>query len=284
MIGGYNDAFFVYRTCFLFLVLTLFAQTDRGTITGTIIDPAGAVVANAAIEARNTGTGAVYQVASSATGNYTIPNLPTGTYELSVTVPGFKKFVRSGLSIQAAQTIRVDGAMEVGSATESVTVTEAAPLLKTESGELSNTVATKTMDTLPLLSVGQNSSGIRNPFNLVALLPGAFYQPSPSFTGPTVRINGGVSGSEKVLVDGMDGTNILGQGANQQNQPGMDSIQEWTVQTSNYAAEFGQAGSAVMNVTMKSGTNQYHGSAYEYFQNDFLNAGAGVHGPSRKPE
>ena len=162
--------------------------------------------------------------------------------------------------------------MEVGSAAESVTVTEAAPLLKTESGELSNTVATKTMDTLPLLSVGQNSSGIRNPFNLVALLPGAFYQPSPSFTGPTVRINGGVAGSEKLLVDGMDGTNILGQGANQQNQPGMDSIQEWTVQTSNYSAEFGQAGSAVMNVTMKSGTNQYHGSLYEYFQNDVLNA------------
>ncbi len=257
---------------FFLSALTLFAQTDRGTMTGTISDPAGAVVANAAIEARNTGTGAVYSVASSATGNYTIAQLPSGAYELTVTVPGFKKFIRAGLTIEAAQTIRVNATLEVGSATESVTVTEATPLLKTESGELSNTVATKTMDTLPLLTVGQNSSGIRNPFNLVALLPGAFYQPSPSFTGPTVRINGGISGSEKVLVDGMDGTNILGQGANQQNQPGMDSIQEWTVQTSNYAAEFGQAGSAVMNVTMKSGTNQYHGSAYEYFQNDILNA------------
>jgi hypothetical protein len=257
---------------FFFIVLALFAQTDRGTITGTIIDPAGAVVANAAVEARNTGTDAKYPVASSATGNYTIPNLPTGTYDLTVTVQGFKKFVRPGLIIQAAQTIRVDGTLEVGNASESVTVTDTSPILQTESGELSNTVATKTMDTLPLLSVGQNSSGIRNPFNLVALLPGAFYQPSPSFTGPTVRINGGVAGSEKVLVDGMDGTNILGQGANQQNQPGMDSIQEWTVQTSNYSAEFGQAGSAVMNITMKSGSNQYHGSAYEYFQNDFLNA------------
>ena len=169
---------------FFFVVLTLSAQTDRGTITGRIIDPAGAVVANAAIEARNTGTGAVYRVASSATGNYTIAQLPSGTYEITVTVTGFKKFVRSGLTIEAAQTIRVDAALEVGNATESVTVTEAATLLKTESGELSNTVATKTMDTLPLLSVGQNSSGIRNPFNLVALLPGAFYQPSPSFTGP----------------------------------------------------------------------------------------------------
>src|SRR5689334_13219620 len=179
------------------VALAALAQSDRGTMTGTISDPAGAVVANAAIEARNTGTGAVYPVASSATGNYTIVQLPAGTYELNVTVPGFKKFVRAGLVIQAAQTIRVDAVMEVGSATESVTVTEAATLLKTESGELSNTVSTKTMDTLPLLSVGQNSSGIRNPFNIVALLPGAFFQPSPSFTGPTVRINGGVRSEER---------------------------------------------------------------------------------------
>src|SRR5579885_2243587 len=260
-------------TLFVVSALAAFAQSDRGTITGTISDPAGAVVASAAVQARNTGTGAVYPVQSSATVNYTIAQLPSGTYELDVTVAGFKKFVRTGLIVQAAQTIRVDATLEVGNASESVTVSEEAPLLKTESGELSNTVATQTMDTLPLLAVGQNSSGIRNPFNIVAMLPGAFYQPSPSFTGPTVRINGGVAGSEKVLVDGMDGTNILGQGANQQNQPGMDSIQEWTVQTSNYAAEFGQAGSSVMNITMKSGTNQYHGSLYDYFQNEALNAG-----------
>src|SRR5579883_1068619 len=250
-----------------------FAQSDRGTMTGTVSDQAGAVVASAAVEARNTETGATYPVAASDTGNYTIAQLPAGTYELSVTVPGFKKFIRTGLIVQAAQTIRVDVTLEVGNTTESVTVEAAAPLLKTESGELSNTIATQTMDTLPLLTIGSNSSGIRNPFNLVALLPGAYYQPAPPFTGPVVRINGSPAGSEKVLIDGMDATNILGQGANQQNQPGMDSIQEWTVQTSNYSAEFGQAGSSVMNVTMKSGTNQYHGSLYDYFQNEALNAG-----------
>jgi hypothetical protein len=249
------------------------AQSDRGTITGTISDPAGAVIASASIEARNTDTGAVYQAASSATGNYTIAQLPVGNYELTVTVPGFKKLARPGLIVQAAQTIRVDATLEVGNATESVTINAEAPLLKTESGELSNTISTQTMDALPLLNIGSSSSGIRNPFNLVALLPGAYYQPAPPFTGPTVRINGSPAGSEKVLVDGMDGTNILGQGANQQNQPGMDSIAEWTVQTSNYSAEFGQAGSSVMNVTMKSGTNQYHGSLYEYFQNEMFNAG-----------
>jgi Carboxypeptidase regulatory-like domain len=149
---------------FLFVsTAAVFGQSDRGTITGTVADPAGAVIASAGVEARNTETGATYPVATSTTGNYTIAQLPAGTYELTVTVPGFKKFIRPGLIIQAAQTIRVDAALEVGNATESVTVNAEAHLLKTESGELSNTIATQTMDTLPLLSIGSNSSGIRNP-------------------------------------------------------------------------------------------------------------------------
>jgi len=147
-------------------------------------------------------------------------------------------------------------------------------MLKTESGELSQTVETKTMDALPLLQVGASSSGLRNPYAIVALLPGAFFQPVNSgfTTGPTVRVNGGVTSSETLLVDGMDGSNLMGQGINQQTQPGMDAVQEWTVQSSNYSAEFGQAGSSVHNVTMKSGTNQFHSIAYDYFQNEFLNS------------
>ncbi|MBV9505682.1 MAG: carboxypeptidase regulatory-like domain-containing protein, partial [Acidobacteriia bacterium] len=258
----------------LLCALAAFAQSDRGTITGTISDPAGAVVGSAAIEARNTETGAVYPVASSATGNYTIVQLPAGNYELTVTAPGFKKFIRTGLIVQAAQTIRVDADLDVGSATEAVTVNAEAPLLKTESGELSQTIETKVMDELPLLEVGNDSSGIRNPYSVVALLPGAYFTPvATAFTtGPTVRINGGYTSSETFLVDGMDGSNLMGQGINQQTAPGTDAIQEWTVQTSNYSAEFGQAGSSVMNVTMKSGTNQFHGGAYNYLQNEVLNA------------
>src|SRR5690349_3669394 len=114
--------------CLFLAAAAVFPQSDRGTITGTISDPAGAVVASAAVEARNTETGATYPVQSSATGNYTIPQLPAGTYELTVTVPGFKKLVRPGLIIQAAQTIRVDATLEVGNATESVTVQAEAPL------------------------------------------------------------------------------------------------------------------------------------------------------------
>src|SRR5215472_16163651 len=110
----------VVAFCSVVLGFFAVAQSDRGTITGTISDPAGAVVAAAAVEARNVATGALYPVASSATGNYTIAQLPAGNYELTVTVPGFKKFVRTGLVVEVAGTLRIDPTLEVGSATESV--------------------------------------------------------------------------------------------------------------------------------------------------------------------
>jgi hypothetical protein len=231
------------------------------------------VVAAASVEARNTQTGVVTTVASSATGNYTIPSLSVGDYEIRVSVSGFKKFIRQGLGVQNAQTIRIDIALEVGSAAEAVTVTEAAPLLKTESGELSHVVPIERMNSLPVLQTGGSagSGGIRNPIAVVALIPGSAM--TIGVTGPTVRINGGVNNSQTMLVEGMDASNSLGQGASQQNQVGVDSVQEFAIQTSNYAAEFGQAGSAIMNITMRSGTNAFHGSAYEYFVHEKFSAG-----------
>ena len=115
----------------LFLIcVPAFAQSDRGTITGEIADPAGAVVAGAPVEATNAETGAVYQAATSATGNYTLSQLPAGTYVVSVTVPGFKRYVRQNVVVSVAGTLRIDVTLEVGATSESVTVTEAAPLLK----------------------------------------------------------------------------------------------------------------------------------------------------------
>src|SRR4051794_382977 len=100
---------------FLLASASLFAQSDRATITGTISDPAGAVVANAPVQAQNLDTGADYSAASTNTGNYTLSELPVGRYEITVAVPGFKKFVRQGITVQAAQTYRVDIKLEVGS-------------------------------------------------------------------------------------------------------------------------------------------------------------------------
>src|SRR5215472_15673788 len=140
--------------CGLALTGAILAQSDRGTITGTVSDPAGAVVAAAPVQIKNVETGAIYQAGTSATGNYTLAQLPAGQYELSVTVPGFKNSVWKNITVEVAQTYRVDVVLEVGSNTESVTVNAEAPLLKTESGELSHTVTTNNMDNLPVMGIG----------------------------------------------------------------------------------------------------------------------------------
>ena len=255
--------------CAFLLVLSAFAQSDRGTITGTVSDPSGAVVANAPISAKQLETGATFEAGTSATGNYTLSQLPTGTYELTVTVPGFKRFVRQNLALPVAQTLRIDVVLEVGSNAEAVTVTEAAPLLKTESGELSHNVTTESMDNLPVLGIGAAASGagIRNPYAVLQLLPGADWRPDTS-----IRLNGMPSNTEAMRIEGQDSTNGLIY-TQSMTQPSVDAIQEFAVETSNFAPEFGQVGGGYFNVTMKSGTNTYHGSGYEYFVNEALNAG-----------
>ena len=261
---------------FLF-ALPIFAQTDRGTITGTVSDPAGAVIAAAAIEAKSVNTGAVYQTASSATGNYTIGQLPAGGYQLTITVAGFKKFIRTGLVVEVAGTLRIDAALEVGTASESVTVTEVVTQLKTEGGEVSHNVSTDTLNNLPILTLvgaaagigSANSLGnIRNPLASVQLLPGARIT-----TDTIMRINGMPSNSQSINIEGQDATNGFFKQQNQINQAGVEAIQEVAIQTSNFAAEYGQAGGGYFNYTMKSGTNQLHGSGFDYFVNEALNAG-----------
>jgi hypothetical protein len=258
---------------YLICALAAFAQGDRGTITGTVTDPTGAVVPNASISVTDTDTSATYQVGTSSTGNYTLANLPVGPYVLTVQAAGFKKFERPNLVVQVAETIRVDAILEVGAATDTVTVSTEAPLLKTESGEISHQVDYTDADLLPLFTTngtgGSTGLGnIRDPLTTLNILPGA-----QQSTDSTLRINGLPSSSQTIMVEGMDATNGLWRQINQSTQQGTDAIQEVSVQTSNYAAEYGGAGGGYLNFTMKSGTNQYHGTAYDYFVNSALNAG-----------
>ena len=262
--------FSLFGVCLFLSVLTAFAQTDRGTITGTVSDATGAVIPGAAIEAKNVATGTVYQAGSSETGNYTLAQLPAGTYELSVELQGFRKFVRPGIIVEVARVTRIDAALQVGAATESVTVQAESPLLKTESGEVSHNIGTDQLNSLPVVTLpGVGGLGnIRNPLQAVTLLPGASFA-----NDNTLRINGMPNSSQSIRVEGQDATNGMWRQLNQINQAGIDAIQEVAIQTSNYAAEYGQAGGGYFNYTMKSGTNQFHGGAYEYFVNEFLNAG-----------
>src|ERR1700678_3796344 len=257
----------------LICAVAAFAQGDRGTITGTVSDPTGAVVPNANIQITNSDTSAVYKVATTNTGNYTLANLPVGNYVLIVEAQGFKKFERPGLVVQVAETERVDAVLQVGSSSETVTVRAEAPLLKTESGEISHQVDYTDADLLPLFTTNGTggSSGlgnIRDPLTVLNILPGA-----QQSTDSTLRINGLPSSSQTIMVEGMDATNGLWRQVNQSTQQGADAVQEVPVQTSNFAAEYGGAGGGYLNFTMKSGTNQYHGTAYDYFVNSALNAG-----------
>ncbi len=273
--------FFCLVLCLFLCASAIFGQGATGTITGTIADPSGAVVGNAAIEVKNAATGAVFNTVSTATGNYTVSNLPVGTYDLTATVTGFKTYKRPGLDLAAAQIMRIDIPLEVGSQTESVTVTAEASLLKTEAGDLTHNVTVSTLTDLPLLGIGtanSGTSGVRNPYNSLQTLPGvSSYNSSGTFT--LNGLGGGTSFipalTETMRVEGQDATSrIFGNyDYTQMGQPSVDSIQEIAYQTSNYAAEFGQAGVAVINMTMKSGSNQYHGSGYDYFVNEDLNAG-----------
>jgi len=257
--------------CVLLLVSAAFAQSDRGTITGTISDPTSAVIPGVTITATNVESGLKYETVSTETGNYTLSQLPAGSYQVGAELPGFKRYNRQGINVLVAQTLRIDIGLEVGAATDEVTITADAPLLRTESSDVSHNVTSRRLDELPILGIGgvlSGSAGIRNPYAMVQLIPGATWTPNS-----LVRLNGTPGNTQSFRVEGQDASNSGTPGVPAQSQPGVDAIQEVAIQTSTFAAEYGQVGGGVFNVTMKSGSNQFHGSAFDIFVNEFLNSG-----------
>ena len=250
-----------FAVCLLFGSVSAFGQVGNGSITGTVTDPGGAVIVGASVQAKNLGTGVVFSGASSTTGNYTISDLPVGTYSITVAVAGFKSYTHTNLALAATQILREDISLQIGSAADAVTVTTEASLLTTESAELSRNVGIESLDSLPIIGTGTvnaGTSGFRNPLNSLLTLPGiSSYSASNLFT-----LNG-LAGSaymtETMRIEGQDATSrmfpTIGVYA-QTIQPSVDAIQEVAYQTSNYAPEFGQSGIVVVNMTMKSGTNQ----------------------------
>ena len=278
----------IKRTLFpaLAILLTMFeasslrAQTGLATITGTINDPSGAIIANAPITVRNLENGTVSTAASSDTGNYTLSQLAIGDYDLTVTVPGFKTYTHTKFHLAAAQIMREDVTLAVGQTSESVTVTAEASLLKTESTEVSQNVTLAQLNNLPILAVAATGSGFRDPFVSTRLVPGIRYTNGTNSAAgtpgvvTTMSINGTPANTYGTRLDGMTmnptGPRLIS--AVMQTQPSVDAIEEVAIQTSNFAAEFGAAGGAMINMVTKSGTNVYHGSAYDYGTNEALNA------------
>jgi hypothetical protein len=251
----------------LTLSASLLAQSDRGTITGTVSDSTGAVVPEAALSLKHADTGVVYEGRTTATGNYTLAELPAGNYELTVVRPGFRKYVQSGITVLVATTSRVDVVLQVGAATETVTVTSSAPLLKTESAEQSFNITGDEVNALPLT---QGSAGLRNPIAFALLNPSVNV---PSSSNLQMRVNGMPDNTYRSLVDGQDTTNSIDPTHLSETQPSMEALQEVQLSTSNFSAEFGRVAGGLVNLTSRSGTNAYHGSGYDYLTNEALGAG-----------
>ena len=180
-----------------------FGQTALATITGTISDATGAVVANAPVTVKNLDNGQVYTAASSETGNFTVSQLPIGDYDLTVTVAGFKTYSHTKFHLAAAQTMREDVALQVGQNTESVTVTAESSLLKTESSELVSNTTLSELNNLPVLQVGATNDGVRDLFSASKLQAGIQYNNSGAFSA-VVRtvINGTPSNTLQTRLDG----------------------------------------------------------------------------------
>jgi len=254
----------------LSMSLPALAQSDRGIITGTISDPAGAVVPSAPVTLHNLATGAAYETVSTATGNYTIPSLPVGRYRLTVAVAGFNQYVQDGIEVQVAMTARVDVVLKLGSATESITVSAPAPLLRTENAEQSQTISGDTINQLPLTVGAASLYGARNPLASLTLAPGTMDIVGTNFT---FRVNGSTN-TARYLVDGQDITTLGMTSAHlSESHPSVEALQEVTLQVSNFAAEFGQVQGGMVNFTSRSGANQLHGGGYDYIMNEALNAG-----------
>jgi len=245
------------------------AQNDRGTLTGSIKDSTDANIPGAKLELRNTETGALARGESTATGNYTFASLPVGTYDLTVQADGFKKSVQRNLAIQLDQTLRLEVKLELGSTSESVTVSANAEMLKTENAEVNMNVTGQKLNELPINFGGTGSAGggIRNWLTFTYLAPGV------AGTDAGSEVNGLPGGNYKVYLEGQDSTSPVAVGWTSTVQAAsVEAITEFTVQSSNYSAEYGQVLGGLYNFTTKSGTNQFHGSVYEEWTNEVLNA------------
>lgn len=248
------------------------AQATGGSIRGTITDSSGAVVADAAVTAVNDATGVKLGTVSNAEGIYAFPVLAPGSYTLTAEHPGFKKAVRKGVEIQLNQVARIDLSLEVGAVVEQVAVEEKAPLVDRETASLGRVVASRDVAELPLNK--------RNFAQLATLMPGSNFGSPDNIGGggrpddPRPRsgifVNGTRESSSTYLVDGVDNYDRIHTTVGI--KPSVDAIREFKVQTSLYSAEFGRNAGGVVNVSVKSGTNAFHGSLYEFLRNQALDA------------
>lgn len=262
------------RTCFLqtatsaFLLIVLlsasgaFAQTT-GTILGTVTDSSGSVVPGVTITVTNEGTSATRMLTTDQVGLYRAELLPVGRYSVEVGKTGFKTTKVIGIQVDVQQTVRTDVLLQLGSLTETVDVTSAVPLLKTDTADVDAVVTQKEVVELPLNG--------RNFLQLATLVPGTISNAQiDGVLGSGVVTNGADTNANDITLDGIENQDFLVPRIGVKLSP--DAINEFKVITADYSAEYGRAAGAIVSVVTKSGTNAFHGDAFEFVRNDAIDA------------
>lgn len=250
--------------------LTALAQQETATITGEVRDAGGAVVPKAAITITNVETNVSVRSETNDQGLYTVPGIKPGPYSITVEKQGFRKIVRSGVTLQVNQTARLDLVLQVGDLINTVEIVEAATLLETETSSRGSVIDQKKIVDLPLNGRDYNQLALLSP----GVLPGTPRLASVNFKG-VLNVNGNRTFNNVFLLDGVDNISYSNsfRGENVQLvQPSIEALQEFKIQTNAYSAEFGRSSGAVVNATIKSGTNSIRGAVYEFLRNDALDA------------
>ena len=247
-----------------------YAQQGRGTILGTVSDTSGAAISGARVVVTNVETNITFQTTTNQEGLFVTPPLNVGNYTVTVEQQGFKKAVRSGMTLEVDQRASINVALEVGAVTESIEVMGVAPLVETSTGTLGKVVENRRVQELPLNG--------RNVLALTLLTPSVKSNAGPTNSGfgdrgiqlSSISINGGPNAMNGMLLDG--GNNIQSYIGEVNISPSVDAVEEFKVQSGSLSAEYGFTGGGVINVVTKSGTNNIHGNVYEFFRNDKLDA------------
>lgn len=251
----------------------MFGQTNQGSIAGNVVDPSGALVPNAKLTATNKSTGSVYETVSSSSGSYRFPNLSIGTYDVKASAPGFKETTSSGVVVQVATVSSLEIRLSAGGSNETVVVAADAPTVQTDSQEIGGVVTQKQTLDLPL-ALGSTVQAMRSPEAFAFLIPGTVGPGSDSGNGGTFesKISGGQNYATEVLLDGAATTRSENGSSFDETAPSVEALSEFKVITSTLPAQYGRTTGGVESFNTKAGTNSFHGTLYELFRNEALDA------------
>jgi len=260
----------------LLMVGTAAAQSDRGTIAGSVLDSTGAAVSGAAVTIKGADTGSVYKTVSSSDGVYRVADIEIGRYNITVEAPGFKTSQQKGVLVQVSTVAALNITLQPGDVKEEVTVQADAPTLQTESSDIGTVVGAKQIEDLPLALNSTGQSFVRSPETFVFLTPGTTGPGTNSDHGSAgiyeSKLSGGQNFGAEILLDGVSVQRSDSGTAFDQTAPTVEALTEFKVTTSTPSAQYGHTSGGIESFTTKSGNNRYHGSIFELFRNEALDA------------